>query len=369
MMFKPTPLYQYYQRYEGLKVTPVHQSNPQPFTMAELSTCIDEPINSLYEEFEFSYASMRGDIKLREAITSLYQHDNPTEIACFVGAQEAIFCAMYSVLRAQDKVTAITPIFGPLIATAEEIGCDIDLVSLQIIDEQWRLDLDELEASIKKGARLLVINFPHNPTGATLSEAELLKIIEICNENNCWILSDEVFRGLEHEPEKRLPAVADLYPRAISLGVLSKSFALPALRVGWVSCQDERMVERMVQIKSALSICGSHLDEKISTHVITKHEKVWDRNRRLILENLNQFDTGTLNTDLISTFIKPQAGCTAFPLLHQTISPDDFSEEMIYEKKIMTLPAELFLTDYNGVRFGFGYNSSVKLLSHVFTSK
>lgn len=369
MIFKPTPLYQYYQRYEGLKVTPVHQSNPQPFTMAELSNCLGESINTLYKDFEFSYADIRGGIRLREAITHLYQHENPDEIVSFVGAQEAIFCAMHSVLRAQDRVTAIAPIFGPLIATAEEIGCDIDLVSLQVVDQQWRLNLDELETSIKKGSRLLVVNFPHNPTGATITELELLKIIEICSENNCWILSDEVFRGLELNPEDRLPAVADLYPHAMSVSVLSKSFALPAIRVGWVSCQDKQVLERMMQIKSALSICGSHLDEQISTKVIINHDKIWSRSRRLIVENLRQFERLPINKDLISCFIKPQAGCTAFPLLNQQISANEFSEELIYAKKMMTLPAELFLTEKNGVRFGFGYTNSTALLSNVFTSK
>ncbi len=368
MLFKPTSLYQFYKRYETLDLTPIHQSNPQPFTMIELEAIIGKKTSFLDDQLELGYASLQGDLRLREAITTLYEHENPDEIATFVGAQEAIFCAMYSLLKAKDKVVAISPIFAPLIATAEEIGCEIDLVSLTPTKDKWVLDLAQLEASIKADCKLLIINFPHNPTGAMLTEDELLKIIDICDQNNCWILSDEVFRGLEFKPEQRLPAVADLYPQAISIGVLSKSFATPAIRIGWISCQDKMIIERMIEIKSSFSICTSHIDEQFAIHIILQHEKVWERSRNKVLNNFSNFDRNVTKSHLLSRFIKPQAGCVCFPLLNDAILASDFSEELIQNKNLMTLPADLFISSHNGIRLGFGYDNNSHLISSIFST-
>ncbi|MEN8219227.1 MAG: pyridoxal phosphate-dependent aminotransferase [Pseudomonadota bacterium] len=146
------------------------------------------------------------------------------------GAQEGIYCCIHALLEKNDKVLAITPVFEPLISTAKEIGCHIIIQSLEP-KKVWELDLSQLETNLKQGIKLLIINFPHNPTGAMLTFQQLKQIISLCDKYDCWLLSDEVFRGLEHDESKRLPHVADIYPKGISIGVLSKSFALPGIRV------------------------------------------------------------------------------------------------------------------------------------------
>ncbi len=354
MRFRPSLIDQYYKKWESASPTPLSQSNPQPFTVAELEGIIGKSEELFDPQLELGFATTEGSETLRTSIADLYDQARPANIVTFAGAQEAIYCSIQALLAPGDKVAAITPIFEPLIASARDLKCEIQLIPLQA-GEHWKLDLNKLEDVVKSGCRLLILNFPHNPTGAMISKAELFQIIKICDRYNCWILSDEVFRGLEYQPESRLPSVAEIYPKAISIGVLSKAFALPALRIGWVSCQNSAILERLVEIKNYLSICNSLLDEVLAIRVLQNYEVFWDRNRKIIVRHFHFLNDFMARYSSQFQFIKPQAGCTAFPILRGDQPAIDYSEQLIRSKNIMVLPNELFFTPINGFRLGFGY--------------
>ena len=358
MRFKPSLINLYYKKWESQSPVVLSQSNPQPFTREELENIVGSTENLFEPQEALTYSTVQGDEILRSKIAELYDHNNLENIATFAGAQEAIFCATHSLVEPGDKVVAITPIFEPLIKTAQDIGCEIELISLQAND-QWQLDLNQLEDAINDGCKLLIINFPHNPTGAMISKDQLLQIINICERNNCWILSDEVFRGLEHHPEDRLPAVSDLYEKSISISVLSKAFALPSLRIGWISCQNKKILDQTLQVKDYLSICNSLFDEKLATKIIPHYDHIWERNRLLLtrnLERLNQHFEKHQNKFKLS---QPMAGCTAFPIVNGGQTAAEFSKELIRSEKLMLLPDELFVTELNGFRLGFGHEHHV----------
>lgn len=249
--------------------------------------------------------------------------------------------------------------------TALEIGCQLERIPPQQ-GNNWALDLNALEAVIQDGCKLLLLNFPHNPTGAMISRSTLLKIVEICDKHGCWILSDEVFRGLEHDPDDRLPAVAEIYPRAISIGVLSKAFALPALRVGWIVCQQISVIERASEIKTHLSICNSLLDEIVATQVVLHHKEIWERSRALITDNLFKLDGLMLAGQTQFKYIKPQAGCCCFPVIDSTAPARDFASELVEKKNLLVMPGDLFLTSINGFRLGFGFRNHAQSFSDLF---
>ena len=364
MRFKPSSIIQYCEQWKSLSPVPIHQSNPQPFTLGELETIIGSTDSVFDQQQSLSYATVQGDKQLREAITSIYDHNNSDQIATFAGAQEAIFCCLNALLKPGDKVAAISPVFEPLINPARDLDCDIQLVSL-IAEDRWKVDFNKLEDVVRSGCKLLIINFPHNPTGAMISKEELLQIIKICDENNCWILSDEVFRGLEHNPEQRLPPVADLYSKAISISVLSKAFALPALRIGWISCQDKSVLDRTLEIKSSLSICNSLLDEKMATKIILQHEEIWSRNRNLITRNLGQLNKFMSCHQEQFEFIKPEAACICFPLLRNKLPASDYAQQLIEKHNVLVLPGKLFSTSLNGFRLGFGSEANLAHLNSL----
>ena len=358
MRFKPSLINLYYKKWQSHSPVVLSQSNPQPLTLEELEDMIGSTENLFDQQEALTYSTVQGDEKLRSKIAELYDHNSLENIATFAGAQEAIFCATHSLVAPGDKVVAIPPIFEPLIKTAQDIGCKIELISLQAND-QWQLDLNQLEDAINNGCKLLILNFPHNPTGAMISKEQLLQIIDICEKNYCWILSDEVFRGLEHKPENRLPAVSDLYEKSISISVLSKAFALPALRIGWISCQDKKILDQTLQVKDYLSICNSLLDEKLATKIFPHHDKLLERNRKLIINNLQLLNEIMSIEDNPFEYIQPKAGCVCFPILKNNISSSDYAKQLIEEYNLLVLPGKTFLTSENGFRLGFGYNDNI----------
>ena len=104
---------------------------------------------------------------------------------------------------------------------------------------------------------MLIINFPHNPTGYLPSRADFERIVELAQRRNLILFSDEIYRFTEHDETLRLPSACELYERAIVLGGLSKCFGLPGLRVGWLITQDAGLSHELQEMKSYTTICGS----------------------------------------------------------------------------------------------------------------
>lgn len=361
--FKPLKMAGFSAKWCKLNPVNFHSSNPQSFSIQELNQLLSHDILSMDIQQQLSYVPDEGVESLRCAISLLFAQISSEDIVTTSGAQEAIFCCIHALLEKNDKLLAITPIFEPLLSTAEEIGCQIITQSLQP-KKVWELDLNQLEQNLKQGIKLLIINFPHNPTGAMLTLFQLHQIISLCEKYDCWLLSDEVFRGLEHEENKRLPSVADIYPKGISIGVLSKSFALPAIRLGWIASQNNWLKQRLIEIKGYLSICNSLIDSIISEKVIKQHQKIWQRNRKIILANKLILNEYMANHSEYFSYPEPQAGCLAFPIF-KPFSVERFAENLVQTNKLLVLPGYVFNTSINGFRLSLGstdFNDKIGLL-------
>lgn len=350
--FKPLKMAEFSAKWRKLNPVNFHSSNPQAFSINELNKLLEEDVLAIDSRQQLNYVPDEGSESLRSAISLLFEQISSQDIVTTSGAQEAIYCCIHALLKQNDTVLAITPVFEPLIATAEEIGCRIITQSLEP-KKVWELDLNQLETNLKQGIKLLIINFPHNPTGAMLSFQQLKQIISLCDKYDCWLLSDEVFRGLEHDETKRLPHVADIYSKGISIGVLSKSFALPGIRVAWIASQNNWLRQRLIEIKGYLSICNSLIDSIISEKVIKQHQKIWQRNRKIILANKLILKEYMNNNSEYFSYSEPQAGCLAFPIL-KAFDVKHFAEQLVYSNKLLVLPGYVFNTSINGFRLSLG---------------
>jgi len=281
---------------------------------------------------------------------NLYSSISSEQVITHAGAQEALFCAFYALLEKGDKVLAVTPIFEPLVKIPMNMGCELAYVNL---DEKnnWTLNLADIEKHFKTGCRLFIINFPHNPTGAMITHDELTKIVQLCEKYNVWLLSDEVFRGLEHQSDCQLPAVADIYDQGISIGVISKAFALPGIRVGWLVSKNQQLRKKVLDVKGYLSICNSQVDELLAAAILQKYQLLLKRNLGIILENKSLLEPlKSIVGENISINI-PNAGCSAFALVKDS---EDLVNKIAQETQLLLYPASLFKTEVSGVRIGFG---------------
>src|SRR5262249_8448595 len=151
-------------------------------------------------------------------------------------------------------------------------------------------DLDRVRAAVRPTTRVIVVNFPHNPTGATIDRRALDELVAIADNAGAVLVSDEVYRGLERDVRDRLPPAVTLSKPAWGLGVLSKSYALAGLRVGWLAIRDAAVRARIASYKDYLSICSSAPSEVLAIAALRAKDRILERSRAIVAQNLALLD-------------------------------------------------------------------------------
>ncbi|WP_154223252.1 pyridoxal phosphate-dependent aminotransferase [Marinicella rhabdoformis] len=326
---------------------PLSNSNPEPFTAAELSELTGQdwlalPLNDL------DYQTAQGDPNLRSDMAQQwYPKCQPNDVMLCAGAQEALFIAFQTLVKSGEHVVCFTPAFEPLILMPEQIGARVTKLPL---GSNWEIDFNALEDALKDHAKLLVLNFPHNPTGAHISIEILEEIIQLCEKYGVWVLSDEVFRGLEHNKNDRLPAVANIYPQAVSLGVMSKAFALPAIRLGWLVCQDKNTYQQMLEIKNHLSICVSGLDVAFMKKMVPFDELIWQRSVDLTNQNKKLLQKALINHPTFHC----QMGTASATCFIGCQNDQIWTASLAQNHQLKLLPGFCFATEKQGFRLSLG---------------
>ena len=200
-------------------------------------------------------------------------------------AEEAIFVAMHALLRPGDHVIVETPCYASALTVARSTGAEVSEWTRRF-EDGWAHDLDALASLLRPETRLIYVNSPHNPTGTQLAAETQAAIVELARDRGIVLFSDEVYRGLEHDPAERLPHASDLYERALSLGAPSKALGLPGLRLGWLVSRDAELHRAIVDLKLYTTICSSAPSEFLTELALRHHDRLLERNRSLVLGNL-----------------------------------------------------------------------------------
>jgi aspartate/methionine/tyrosine aminotransferase len=229
----------------------------------------------------------------------------------------------------------------------------------------WRLDIDRLESSLTDRTRMLVLNFPHNPTGHVLSRRELDEIVELARKAGVYILSDEMYRLLEYEPSVRLPPMCDVYEQGISLSGLSKAFALPGLRLGWLASQERALIERWLAFKDYTTICNSAPGEVLGIMALQAKDLILSRNLGIIRENLKLAEQFFAEHADRFCWIAPKAGSVAFPLWLGDSPVESFCQDVLDQQGVMIVPGSLFEFPGNHFRIGLGRRNLGQALARV----
>src|SRR5690349_19645979 len=230
-------------------------SDLEPLSLDELLSLADESGRALWDDLRLGYTESLGHPLLRAEIASLYETVSPDDVITFAGAEEGIFLAMHAMLAAGDHAVVLWPAYQSLYEIARSIGAAVTLVPLD--SRTWEFDPDAVLAALRPNTRLVVTNFPHSPTGALASPAAFERLTTALEQRGVALFSDEVYRGLELDEARRLPAGADIGGKTLSLGVLSKTYALAGLRIGWIATHDGALRDRMARLKDYTTICGS----------------------------------------------------------------------------------------------------------------
>ncbi len=224
------------------------------------------------DELVLCYGDHLGDPVLRQAIAGLGPGIDPDDVLVTPGAAAALFCTATAMLNPGDHLVVVRTNYATNLETPRAIGADLDIVDLRY-DDQWRLDIDELESRVRPGhTRMISVTCPHNPTGTMMSEADLHRLVGIAEASGAVLLVDETYRDLTHGPQ--LPMAATLSPRAISVASMSKAYGLPGIRIGWAVATDPAVKESLLAAKEQIVICGSTIDEHIAGRVLSDRERI-----------------------------------------------------------------------------------------------
>jgi aspartate/methionine/tyrosine aminotransferase len=302
------------------------------------------------------YTPTWGSDALREAIAGTYETLEADDVLVFAGAEEGMFWALLELVGPGDHAVVTVPNYQSMESLPAATGADVSGLTLRP-EDGWALDLDALVALLRPTTRLVAVNFPNNPTGALPDPGTWERLIGLCDERGIRLFSDEVYRGLEPPGTAALPQAADRSPTALSLGVMSKAYGLPGLRIGWVACRDRALLARLERRKHYTSICPAGPSELIATHALRKRDAITARNRAIIAANLPRFDAFFAAHDNLFEWERPQAGCVCFPRYLGPDGVEAFCHDLVEEAGVVLLPASIYASDLGDVppdRFRIG---------------
>lgn len=360
MKLKPFELERYFAKYEFSVKYILSPSDNEALSLRELLAIADTKTRKLWNDLKLGYTESQGHPLLRDEIAKLYKNVNRDNIL-IAAPEEGIFITLSAVLEKGDHVICPFPGYQSLYEVAEGIDCE---VTKWKPDESqgWSFDPKFLEKSIKKNTKLIIVNFPHNPTGFLPPAEDFKRIIEIARKHNIYLFSDEMYRFLEYNPKERLPAACEIYDKAIVLFGMSKAFGLPGLRIGWLVTKDKGLYQKMVTFKDYTTICSSAPSEILALIALKNKDKIINKHLERIKRNLTSLDDFFGRNKKLFSWVRPKAGTICFPRL-DTKDSFEFCETLVKKTGIMLVPSTVFDYDNKHVRLGFGRDNFTEALN------
>ena len=348
----------------GRKLAPwvrynLSDSCAQTLSVAELLSFAGEDPGAL----QLSYASLQGDEALRGAIADLHNQLNCAQpadrhacaaehVVTFSGAQEALHAVYRALLRPGDEVIVMTPCYPSLLTLVT--ACGARPVTLALTDaEGWQPDMARLETLFTDKTRLVVVNSPHNPSGAVFDSATRRQLLSLAERHGCYLLSDDVSQGTN-------PFGVDLahdyfrYDKAVMVSVMSKSFGLGGVRIGWAVAREDVLLESLQASKAQGSICTSAVDEKLALWALQARDAIFARNNARVAENLSAFDQFIAGHSQHFSWHRPQAGLLALVKVNCTGAVENWCLATAQQTGVGFMPAKVFGLDGPFVRLGLG---------------
>jgi len=350
--FQPFQMERYMSAYEQEVDYNLSESGVHPMLLRELlsieNTSFDELLNT-----EINYPHANGIPQLRQNISRMYDGAGPDNVLVTVGAIEANFNSMSSVLKRGDEVVIMLPNYMQVWGVAKNLGYRIKTFSLKE-ENNWAPDLEELEEMVSENTKLIAICNPNNPTGYILNESEMDVIVNIAEKANAWILADEVYAGAEQFTDNETPSFYGRYDKVIAVGSMSKAYGLPGLRTGWLVAP-EKTVDHIWARHEYTTLSTTMLSNKLTALALSEKVRpvIIQRTRDYIRKGYPILQEWMRQQGDIFTTIPPQAAAIAFIKYDLDINSTELAEQLIKEKSVLIIPGDHFGMDkYLRISYG-----------------
>ena len=329
-------------------------SDVEGYPMGEVLALADRETRAMWDGLRLGYTESTGHPLLRAEIATLYDRSEADDVLVFAGAEEAIFCLANVLLGPGDHAVVTWPGYQSLYEVARATGADVTLHELREA-AGWAIDLDLLERQVTPATKLIVVNAPHNPTGMLPGPSTVDGLVRIAEASGAHLLIDEVYRFLEFDEADRLAAGVDATTRGISLGVMSKTFAMAGLRIGWLATRDRDLLARCAAFKDYTTICSPAPSEILALIGLRARDAVIARSRGIVAGNLERLDAFFAEWADRFSWIRPRGGSIGFPRLTVPgVSIDDWATGLVEAEGVLLLPGSQFGIGGNHFRIGFG---------------
>jgi aspartate/methionine/tyrosine aminotransferase len=362
MQIRPFAIERFYERWEFRAELMLSSSDCESLSVDDL-LALEPDARQRLGELDLGYTEVPGSLELRTAIAGRYERIEPEDVLTLAAAEEGIFIAYHALLGPGDHVVVEAPAYGSAIEVARSTGAEVSLWRRRH-EDGWAYDIDELESLLRADTRLIYVNSPHNPTGSQMPSTAFERLVEVARERSIVLLSDEVYRGLEHDPADRLPAACDLYERAISLGAVSKAYGLPGLRIGWLASRDPALIDRVRELKLYTTICSSAPSELLVALALRHADSLVERSRQLVVSNLPRLDAFLARRSDLFDWVRPTAGPIGFPRVAGSFDVQTWCEETATAANVLLLPGAVY-EEPRHVRFGFGRENLPQALERL----
>jgi len=298
------------------------------------------------------YSEAPGTLELRSLIAATYRDTGPEEILVTTGAIEANFLLFNELLEPADHVVAVYPAYQQLYSVPRAIGCEVSLWKLRS-EDGFRYDVDDLERLVTARTKLVVINTPHNPTGAMLSAEDLRRIDRLASSVGARVLSDEAYRWLEIPGSEPLaPPMRNLGGVNVSVGTLSKPFGLPGLRIGWIAGPAD-LVARCWATRDYVSLSPGKLNDALAVLAMRHRERISERTQGIVRTNLDAANRWFAENSETVTWTPPRGGLLALMRYAIDMPSLELANRLAEKYGVMLAPGSAFGIEHH-LRIGIG---------------
>ena len=350
MKLEPFLLDQWLDKYQS-STSPIQfnlaSSTGPPWTTNELLSLIPSDEHKKLLDKSLLYSSSQGADELREVIGEM--EGVPSEsVLVLTGASEALLILFFMGAEPGDNVIVPLPCFPTMTALPRAFGIETRRYKLRP-EQKYRIDIDEIASLVDARTRILLVNSPHNPTGATLTNEEIDSLYELAQAKGIQFVCDQVYHPIYRT---RATASATRLPRATVLGDLSKALSLSGLRIGWIVERDHERMEAYLNARQFFTITNSPLTESLATIAIRNRSAIWQRTSEVASSNLELLDQFFAESAAILSWVRPDGGMTAFPWLNSGANAREFCEGLATQG-VLVAPGDCFEMPSH-FRLGFG---------------
>ncbi len=308
-------------------------------------------------QLPLGYSEARGTEALRRALAATYTNVSEAQILVTTGAIEANFLLFHELLDPGDHVIAPYPAYQQLYSVPRAIGCEVSLWPVGP-ETGFRYDVDRLEALITPRTRMIVVNTPHNPTGAMLSPADAARVYALAEQAGAWVLGDEAYRWLRVPGgDPFAPPMVDFGARGLSVGTLSKPYGLPGLRIGWIAGPAE-VVQRCWGLRDYITLSPGKLNDALACLALRHHDRIIARNTDIITANLRAATSWVeARRDFIS-WTPPRGGLLALLKYDLPIDSLTLADRLAIDYSVMLAPGAAFGYEHH-LRLGIGQRPDI----------